>query len=49
MLGTSCVLLPTQLNQPLTEETLSVLASELQKHGFGIEQTSLALPRLNQE
>ena len=49
MLGTSCVLLPTQLNQPLTEETLSLLASELQQLGFGVEQTSLAPMRMNHE
>jgi len=49
MLGTSCVLLPTRLNEPLSEETLSILASELQQLGFGVEQTSLTLSRMNQE
>ena len=49
MLGTSCVLLPTRLNEPLSEETLSILASELQHLGFGVEQTSLTLSRMNQE
>jgi hypothetical protein len=49
MLGTSCVLLPTQLNKPLTEETLSMLASELQQLGLGAEQTSLNPSRMNHE
>ena len=49
MLGTSCVLLPARLNEPLSEETLSLLASELQQLGFGVEQTSLAPMRMNHE
>lgn len=49
MLGTSCVLLPTKLNQPLSEETLIMLASELQQLGLGVEQTSLAPSRMNQD
>ena len=49
MLGTSCVLLPTRLNEPLSEETLNMLASELQQLGFGAEQTSLSPPRMNHE
>ena len=49
MLGTSCVLLPARLNEPLSEETLSMLASELQQLGFGVEQTFLAPVRMNHE
>ena len=49
MLGTSCVLLPTRLNEPLSEETLNMVATELQQLGFGVEQTSLAPSRMNQE
>ena len=49
MLGTSCVLLPTRLNEPLSEETLNMLASELQQLGFGAEQTSLNPSRMNHE
>ncbi|MBT3652919.1 MAG: hypothetical protein HN541_06385 [Euryarchaeota archaeon] len=49
MLGTSCVLLPTRLNEPLSEETLNMLASELQQLGFGAEQTSLSPSRMNHE
>ena len=49
MLGTSCLLLPTKLNAPLSQETLNMLTSELQEIGLGVEQTSLAPERTNQE
>ena len=49
MLGTSCVLLPTHLNKPLSEETLSTVASELEQHGFSVELTSLKPSRMNQD
>ena len=49
MLGTSCVLLPTHLKKPLTEETLSTVASELEQRGFGVELTSLKPSRMNQD
>ena len=49
MLGTSCVLLPTQLKKPLSEETLASLASELEQHGFGVELSSLTPSRMHQD
>ena len=49
MLGTSCVLLPTQLKKPLSEETLASLASELEQHGFGVDLTSLIPSRMHQD